>query len=56
VVVAVILALLLSSWTALLVIVLVLAAYQILITVVGRAHADPIDAIDPVAPPAASPS
>jgi hypothetical protein len=49
VVVAAILALLLSSWTALLVIVLVLAAYQILITVMGRAGASH------AAPPAASP-
>ncbi|MEV6596250.1 hypothetical protein AB0M36_05210 [Actinoplanes sp. NPDC051346] len=39
VVVAVVLALLMSSWTALLVVVLALAAYEVAVTVVARSHA-----------------
>ena len=44
---AAVLALILSSWTALLVIVLVLAAYEVLVTLVGRSaarHSEPADA------------
>ena len=47
IVVAAVLALILSSWTALLVIVLVLAAYEVLVTLVGRSaarHSESADA------------